>query len=231
MLGSSIAFLTTIPIKGGVEKLRRNLWTFTYTAVLIGLIVSIPDFLRQYIGLDIRFLAVALYIAVEGINHIDGLIDFGDSLFAPESRKKEALKDTNTGAGGIAIAILYLILLYHSLQFSSAMQIIFAQIAAKFSMLLLMVTSKPSWEGMASYMMEFAGLKDLLIALPPLIVAGYLVGLNSLYAIAVTILVVLILKGYSEKKFGGINGDIIGSANCIAFLFSLLTLSLPLISL
>ncbi|WP_290597629.1 MULTISPECIES: adenosylcobinamide-GDP ribazoletransferase [unclassified Archaeoglobus] len=224
MLGSSIAFLTTIPIKGDIEKLRRNLWTFTYTAVVIGLIIAIPDFVRQYAGFDIRFLAVALYMAVEGINHIDGLIDFGDAFFAPESRKKEALKDTNTGAGGIATAILYLVLLYHTLQLSNAIQIIFAQIAAKFSMLLLMVTSKPSWEGMASYMMEFAGFKDVFIALPPLIVAGYLIGLNSVYAIAMTIVVVLILKGYSEKKFGGINGDIIGSANCITFLSSLLTL-------
>lgn len=223
MLGS-ISFLTTLPVKGDVEKLRRNLWIFTYTAIFIGLVIAIPDFIRWYAGIDLRFLAVVLYVAIEGINHIDGLIDFGDALFAPENRKREALKDVNTGAGGIAMAVIYFLLLYHILQLSDAFQIIFSQIVAKFSMLLLMVISKPCWEGMGSYMMEFAGYRDLILASPPLFIAGYLAGVNSVFAFVLTLVVVLMLKSYSEKKFGGVSGDIIGAANCITFVSSLILL-------
>ncbi|WP_456468021.1 adenosylcobinamide-GDP ribazoletransferase [Archaeoglobus sp.] len=226
MISSSIAFLTPIPVKGDVEKLRRNLWVFTYTAVIIGLIIAIPDFVRQHLGVDIRFLAIAFYIAAEGINHIDGLIDFGDAIFAPESRKREALKDTNTGAGGIAVAIIYFILLYHALQNVDAVQVIFSQIAAKYSMLLIMAASRPCWEGMASYMMEFAGLRDLIFALPPVAVAGYLAGVKAACALFFAILLVFAVKRYSDTKFGGINGDVIGATNCLTFLSSLLIFTL-----
>ncbi len=226
MISSSIAFLTPIPVKGDVEKLRRNLWVFTYTAVIIGLIIAIPDFVRQHLGVDIRFLAIAFYIAAEGINHIDGLIDFGDAIFAPESRKREALKDTNTGAGGIAVAIIYFILLYHALQNVDAVQVIFSQIAAKYSMLLIMAASRPCWGGMASYMMEFAGLRDLIFALPPVAVAGYLTGVKTVCALFFAILLVFAVKRYSDMKFGGINGDVIGATNCLTFLSSLLIFTL-----
>lgn len=223
MLGS-ISFLTTLPFKGDVEKLRRNLWTFTYTAIFIGLVIAVPDFVRRYAGIDLRFLAVVLYVAIEGINHIDGLIDFGDALFAPENRKREALKDTNTGVGGIATATIYFLLLYHILQLSDAFQIIFSQTVAKFSMLLLMVISKPCWEGMGSYMMEFAGYRDLILAVPPLLVVGYMAGMNSVFAFILALAVVLMLRSYSEKKFGGVSGDIIGATNCITFVSSLILL-------
>ena len=226
MISSSIAFLTPIPVKGDVEKLRRNLWVFTYTAVIIGLIIAISDFVRQYLGVDIRFLAIAFYIAAEGINHIDGLIDFGDAIFAPESRKREALKDTNTGAGGIAVAIIYFILLYHALQNVDAVQVIFSQIAANYSMLLIMAASRPCWGGMASYMMEFAGLRDLIFALPPVAVAGYLTGVKTVCALFFAILLVFAVKRYSDMKFGGINGDVIGATNCLTFLSSLLIFTL-----
>lgn len=221
MVMGSIAFLTPIPVKGDVEKLRRNLWIFPYTAILIGLIISIPSTIWHYFTIDIRFLTIVFYLIAEGINHVDGLADFGDALFAPENRKKEALKDTVTGTGGIVTVLIYLIIAYHTLFSASVIQIIFSQTVAKYSMLLLMATSRPGWQGMASYMMEFVGSRDLIIGILPIVVVGYFVGVGAISTLLFAVLFVFILKKYSESKFGGINGDIIGTVNCITFISTL----------
>ncbi len=223
---SSISFLTPIPVGGDIEVLRRNLWTFPFTAILIGLIVSIPHFTNTL------FLSLLFYLVGEGINHIDGVVDFGDALFAPESRKKEALKDTATGTGGIVVVVLYLLTLHTTLQIVSVWQIVFAQVLAKYCMLLLMYISQPAWDGMAKYMMELIGKKDLLIGFLPLLPTAYLSGTWSVVALILSVLAVLSLRRYSHSKFGGVNGDVIGASNCIVFGLSLTILTVfPSISL
>ncbi|WP_202319283.1 adenosylcobinamide-GDP ribazoletransferase [Archaeoglobus neptunius] len=224
MLGDALSFLTTIPVRGDVEVLRRNLWMFPYAAIVIGLVTAIPAIVYRYAGLDIRFLAVAFYVAIEGINHIDGLADFGDALFAPESRKMGALKDLNTGTGGVVTLAIYFILLFHILARAEFVEIVFSQVVAKYSMILIMFASKPSWEGMASYMMEFTSLRDVAAGAIPLIALSYFTGIKSVYALFFAFVAVFLLKRYSEAKFGGINGDVIGAANCITFVLSLITL-------
>jgi len=213
---SSISFLTTIPLGGDVESLRKNLWVFPFTAILIGSVVAIPGFFNA------GFLAIVFYVAIEGVNHIDGLADFGDALFAPKDRKKRALKDLNTGAGGITVVLVYLILLHEFLSKSNFWEILFSQIAAKFAMVLLMFVSKPAWEGLGAFMMEKVSAKDILLGFIPLALFGLKVWPESVLSILSLIFVVIFLKKYSEKHFGGINGDVIGSANCLTFVSSLI---------
>lgn len=216
---ASISFLTTIPLGGDIEKLRKNLWLFPYTAVLVSLVVSIPYLIRDFV--DVRFLAVVLYLAVEGINHVDGLADFGDALFAPKSKKRDAIKDLNTGTGGVAVVVIYFVMLYSLLSQSGLWEILLSQVLAKYSMLLLMFTSRPGWEGMASYFMEKISIRDVLIGALPVVLVCYKIGAESVVAVTFVFVAVVFLKRYSEKHFGGINGDVIGSANCLAFVTSL----------
>ncbi len=222
VLRGAISFFTTIPAGGDIEGLRRNLWLFPVMGAFVGALVSLPVALSS-VGIDVRYLAVIAYIAVEGINHIDGLSDFGDALFAPESRKKEALKDTKIGTGGVVLAVLYLLFLFNAFNRASVISIVISQIFAKYGMLLLLVFSKPSWEGMASYMMEYANLKDFVIG-TALLSPSFLY-LPALPAFALTLLIALIMKKYSEKKFGGVSGDIIGATNCLVFVSTLYLLN------
>jgi len=219
---ASVSFLTTIPLGGDVEDLRKNLWLFPYTAILISLIISIPYLIRDYV--DVMFLAVVFYLAVEGINHVDGLADFGDALFAPEGKKRDAIKDLNTGTGGVAVVVIYFLMLYSLLLQSGLWEIMLSQVLAKYSMLLLMFTSKPSWEGLGSYFMEGISFRDILIGSFPAVLLCYKIGVVSAFAVAIALALVLSLKIYSEKHFGGINGDVIGSANCLTFVASLAVL-------
>ncbi len=220
ILKSSIGFLTTLPVKGDVEVLRRNLWIFPYIGLLLGILISIP----ALIGLGI--LCLVLYIALEGINHVDGLADFGDAFFAPKDKKIQAMKDVQTGAGGLAFLCIYFVLLYHGFLHVGVLEIVISQVLAKFSMLLLLTTSKPSWEGMAAYFMEFARKRDVLFGAIPLTLA--VLEPKSLFALAFTVFITFCLRYYSNSRFGGVSGDVIGAANCLAFASSLLILSLQI---
>lgn len=217
ILKSSLGFLTTLPVGGNVDVLRRNLWVFPFIGLFLGILISIPAFF----GLGL--LCLFLYLALEGINHVDGLADFGDAFFAPRDKKMKALKDVQLGAGGVAFLCVYFIVLYHTFLIVTPFDIVISQIVAKFSMLLLLTTSKPSWEGMGAYFMEFAGKRDLIIGAIPLALA--ILKLESLIATIFTIFIIICLKKYAHSRFGGVSGDVIGSANCIAFASMLVLLS------
>ncbi|MEM3139679.1 MAG: adenosylcobinamide-GDP ribazoletransferase [Archaeoglobaceae archaeon] len=218
ILKSSLGFLTTLPLKGDIDVLRRNLWIFPFIGLFLGFLISIPAFF------DFGVLCIILYVAFEGINHIDGLADFGDAFFAPRDKKLKALKDLQTGAGGVAFLCIYFIVLYHSFLHVNALEIVLSQTFAKFSMLMLLTTSKPSWDGMGAYFMEFASKKDLLIGAIPLTLA--LLKFESLIGLAFAIFITLCLKYYAQSRFGGISGDVIGTANCLTFASTLLILCL-----
>ncbi|MEM4747555.1 MAG: adenosylcobinamide-GDP ribazoletransferase, partial [Archaeoglobaceae archaeon] len=118
----------------------------------------------------------------------------------------------------------YFLILYYSFQKVHMLEIIFAQILAKFSMLILLTTSKPAWEGLGAYMMQFARKRDLLIGSIPLILILFnpLFIIPTLLAISITVAV----RIYAERIFGGMSGDVIGACNCISFSAVLLFFSL-----
>ncbi len=105
--------------------------------------------------------------------------------------------------------VVYFLLLYTLLSRSDFWGIALSQVLAKYSMLLLMLLSKPSWDGMGSYFMEKISMKDAFIGAIPVALFCYKAGVESLAALASGIAVVILLKVYSEKHFGGVNGDVI----------------------
>ncbi|MDI9645919.1 MAG: adenosylcobinamide-GDP ribazoletransferase [Archaeoglobales archaeon] len=220
-LKAAIAFLTTIPIEGEFEHFKRNLWMIPYVGALIGFLISIPYLLKDagYFIPFLAFCAILIYVAIEGINHMDGLADFGDAFFAPESKKIQALKDTRTGAGGVVFLTLYLIILFHLLDKAQALDLIISQFFAKYSMLLMLVFSKPAWEGIASELMKHARKRDVLVASLP--ISFFIINPDFVLSALISIITAFFLKKYGEKNFGGINGDLAGAANCLSFILSL----------
>ncbi len=222
VLAAALGFFTTLPIRGDIEVLRRNLWSLPIAGAIVGLLISIPIVVVDLIRPDLRIIAIVAYILVEGINHVDGLADFGDAFFAPAERKKQALKDLNIGAGGVSFVVIYLLIISYAFFSVSVFAVVFSQMLAKYAMLLLMVSSKPSWDGMASYMMRYASWRDAAIGFIPII--PFIFSMQSILAMITTLTIVLAVRAYSEKNFGGISGDVLGATNCITFATSLLIL-------
>ncbi|MET1124428.1 MAG: adenosylcobinamide-GDP ribazoletransferase [Archaeoglobaceae archaeon] len=206
--------MTTIPAGGDLESFAKNLWLMPYVGLLLGALISLPLFIDPV-------LCVIAYVALEGINHIDGLADFGDSCFAPRERKREALKDTRIGAGGVAFVAVYFAILTHSFEHVKVLDIVFAQFAAKFSMLLMLTFAKPAWQGIASELMKHARKRDVLAGIIPVAVA-----LNYAPFLVISALVAFVMVRYGKKNFDGVSGDLAGAANCITFASCLLAASL-----
>ncbi len=222
ILAAALSFFTTLPIRGDVEVLRRNLWFLPIAGAIVGLLISAPIIIFDFIRPDLRIVAVVAYILIEGINHVDGLADFGDAFFAPPERKKQALKDLNIGAGGVSFVVIYLLLISYAFLNVSVFAVVLSQMLAKYAMLLLMITSKPSWDGMASYMMRYASWRDAVVGLIPII--PFIFSMQSILAMIAMLAVVLAVRIYSERNFGGVSGDVLGATNCITFATSLLIL-------
>lgn len=231
-LAGALGFFSTVPVgrdAESFESLRRNLWILPIVGVILGIFMAIPILILVRFVKNLAFLAVLIYLAVEGINHVDGLADFGDALFAPKDRKLKALKDLKTGVGGtVTICIYFFTLMQTFMSLESdkiAIAIINSQMMAKFGMLLLLTTTKPIWSGMASCMMEFASRRDIVVGLAIVIVftlACLTIYPKIVWVNIAVILLCLLYRSYVTRTFGGVNGDMLGALNCLTFAFSLI---------
>jgi adenosylcobinamide-GDP ribazoletransferase len=231
VLVASLGFFTQIPIgrdEKSYESLRRNLWVIPFTGFVIGCLIAVPSYLLCMFLQRLAFASIIFYILVEGINHIDGLADFSDSLFVSKEKKIDVLKDTRTGVGGVLAVLLYLVILSFSFSNLSCEDvlaaIILSQTAAKLGMLVLLTTSKPLWNGMASNMMEFASKRQLCIGL---LITSIIFGAfstlfpQSMLLLVLTLMIILLYRRYILRIYGGVNGDMVGALNCILFAFGI----------
>jgi len=221
-IAGAIGFFTTFPIgrdARSFEALRRNLFILPVAGLFAGVVIGALSYLFASVG--VGFLAILAVLAVEGINHVDGLADLGDAMFVENARKKEVLKDTKTGVGGCILICLYLLTIAFSAERMGAFQLFLAlitlEVSAKFAMLLLLSTSKPLWDGLAKTIMEFADRKQAFAGF--IISTAILIPVQQFFpAIQIflfSIALVLVYRAYVIRAFGGINGDITGALNCI----------------
>lgn len=218
-LKASLSFFSTIKTGGDFEDLRNNLWIMPLTGFIIGLMIALLSYPFFYFG--IGFLIVVIYVAVEGINHIDGLADFFDSFFAPENKKIKALKDLQIGSGGLIAVTIYIIALSNFFQIidNPIPAIILSQTLAKQGMLQLMLSSKPLWDGLAAEFMKGIKRRDYIsyafsISIALLLSLKYP---EALLSLVVYFVLVYVFRYYVIKKYGGINGDMLGALNCLIF--------------
>lgn len=222
-LRAGISFFSTIKAGGEFEDLTKNLYVMPAVGMILGAVMGAVSYPLAALG--IGFLAVLVYVAVEGINHIDGLSDFFDAYFAPESKKLTALKDLNTGTGGTVAVTSYIVLLalfFSRLDASTIIPaLILSQTLAKQGMLHLMLTSEPLWQGIVSEFVKYRKERDfasylITISIATLLAIPWLEQVAA--SLAAYFITLFIFRHYSHKKFGGINGDIVGAANCMIFL-------------
>ncbi len=214
---------------------------------MIGLILGIMGSVFQWL-LPAPFAAVlvaASIVLLTGINHLDGLSDFGDGLVAsgPREKKVKAMKDVHAGAGGLlfmAMDLLFLFALAETLAGSSTwlfVPLLVAEVCAKVAQITVIAFGKSAHEGMGSYMISRMKKKHYFAAvigawaIIVIAIAGaallsgagqplrvFLAGGLAMLSPLATALIILII---SDRNFGGVNGDVIGAANEIARIVAL----------
>lgn len=229
----AVAFLTRLPVGGGQrewELFRERPYTMPLVGYLIGAVAGVAfvfPFQLQPTTIVAVYL-VGLY-GLTGITHADGLADVGDAIavHGDPDRRREVLKDSATGVGGVlSVGVTLIVLTLGALGFagSSSMTafrlVVAAEVGAKLGMCLVVCYGRPAHEGLGS---QLVGRVDrsaygpaVLAAVPAVLAAPDETTIALLGAVAAGPLVGAVLLTWGHAAIGGVNGDVIGATNELA---------------
>jgi len=232
-ISSVFSFLTIIPSNNtNLETVAKYMHVFPIIGIAIGLLIGSIGFGLSFFlePLIVALLVVASIAIITGIHHTDGLADFADGLMTrgTKEKKRNAMKDLSTGSAGIVSVVLSIVGVIIALSLTTGYElfqaILLSEILAKFSMVLMASIGKSAAAGSNSPFMQIMKDKRRLavagvITIIPLVVIG---GTTGLILFGASIGVTLFLIGLSTRSFGGITGDVLGAANELTRLSSLL---------
>ena len=163
-----------------------------------------------------------------GINHIDGLADFGDGVIAHGTLEKkiQAMKDVSLGTGG---AVFIVVLLLATFAIVSdiplgllPLALLAAEVSAKEAMIAFAAFSRSLQKGFGQIMIERTGKKQFLIGLViSAVICAAALGPLGLAMLAVSQAAALYMVLVAKRNFGGATGDGIGATNEVCRLMAL----------
>ncbi|MGA2386619.1 MAG: adenosylcobinamide-GDP ribazoletransferase [Candidatus Bathyarchaeia archaeon] len=228
-LKNLLSFLTIFPVamdKDMLTDCAKGMWAFPLIGAFIGLIAGVFGWVAYHFvpGIVVGGLVLAVLLLITGLHHTDGLLDFGDGVMAhgtPE-HKIEVMHDQLTGAGGLALGMMTLLISALALgQLKIGLivgGVIAVEASAKLSMVVMAWAGKSVHQGMNSPFLEamhggkgdlrliVALLLSLAVALPLLRWAGVLV-------VFAGVLTSLVMTAVAHRHFGGVTGDVFGATN------------------
>lgn len=206
----------------GVDALMRHVYVFPLVGLVLGAILAAVAFFTGKF-LSGGLLAIVVIIAVYklcGINHIDGLADFGDGVIAHGSLEKKvlAMKDVNLGTGGGVFISVMLLAMYSVISSLPAgllpLALVAAEVSAKQSMIAFAAFSQSLQKGFGQIMIEKTGKKEFFIGLSiSAVLCTAALGPLGLAALAVSQGAALYMVVVAKRNFGGSTGDGIGATN------------------
>ena len=226
----AVAFLTRLPVGGGEaewEAFRRSPYTLPLVAYLIGGVAGAAFLLPVQPTTVVAVYLITIYF-LSGFTHADGLADVGDAMavHGDAERRREVLKDSATGVGGVLLLGVTLIVLalgglgFAGVESMAALRLVIAaEVGAKLGMVLVICYGRPAHEGLGS---QLVGELDraaygpaVLVAVPAVVVPGGPT-VALLGAVAAGPLVGAAMLTWGHLAIGGVNGDVIGATNELA---------------
>ena len=236
-LKNSVAFLTIFPVRmdaDGVVQAASVMPLFPIVGVVIGCVVGISVWLLRLILPEIisGVVGVGLLLLINGAQHMDGLLDFGDGLMFHGSRaeKLRVMRDPSIGAGGFGLGAVVLLLTVFSIAAIPSRfvvpALVVSEASATFAMVVATAAGKSAHKGMNTIFVEAMHRRPALrltISCVILLPVAYLglssVGLIVAVGAALTALLTVLI---SNRHFNGLTGDVLGATNEIARSVSLL---------
>lgn len=240
-LRNLLSFLTVLPFRMDENMLSdcaRFMFLFPLIGALIGLLAGLFGWVCLYLlvpSLVVGALVLGALLLLTGLHHTDGLLDFGDGLMAhgtPE-HKVEVMHDQLTGAGGLTLGMMTLLVTALALTFLGwnviVQSVIVIEVAAKLAMVVATWAGKAVHKGMASSFLEAmhggTGNARLVAALViSFAIAVPLLWLNGAIVILAAILTGLIMVAIAHRHFNGVTGDVLGATNELARMVAIVVL-------
>ena len=248
-IGGLLTFSTILPLNiyTTIDEMAKMTWFWPIINGIVGLLAAIIAFiLARFIHFDALLIATIVYgflLIINGFNHFDGLMDFGDGIMVHGSPEKKLsiMTDPMTGVGGISTGFIVgtitiaaytsLISYAYAINLNFLLLIIVAEISAKIGLTTCCISSESSDEGIGKYFINYMNLKN------------YVLGLIICFIISVALSlgpgIHIGLLGIIGGAFGGAlsaliakrhlkiaNGDVLGASNELGRLFSLMAMLL-----
>jgi adenosylcobinamide-GDP ribazoletransferase len=228
-LKNLLSFLTVFPVamdKDLLTDCARNMWAFPLIGAFLGSLAGLFGIVAFYFlpGILAGALVLALLLWMTGLHHTDGLLDFGDGIMAhgtPE-HKIEVMHDQLTGAGGLSLGILTMLitaLAVGQLNMSLILQsIIVIELCAKLSMVVAAWAGKSVHQGMNSPFLEAMHGQGGNIRLTAALIISFVLGVVLLQYAGIIIVITAVVTGLvmvavAHKHFKGVTGDVFGATN------------------
>jgi adenosylcobinamide-GDP ribazoletransferase len=244
-LRNLLSFLTVLPFRMDENLLSdcaRFMFVFPLIGALIGLLAGLFGWVAFYFlpGLVAGALVLGILLLLTGLHHTDGLLDFGDGVMAHGSpeHKVEVMHDKLTGAGGLALGMMTLLvsaLALAELGIGDVVEgVVVVEVAAKLSMVVGAWAGRAVHEGMASSFLETMhdgkGNARLVVALvlafgvagPSMWFSGF--GFSGFVVVLVAVLAGLIMVRVAHRHFRGVTGDVLGATNELARMVAVVVL-------
>jgi adenosylcobinamide-GDP ribazoletransferase len=201
-----------------------------YLLPLVGIVTGLPGAILLLSAYFVppgvaSTLALTAVLVAAGLHHSDGVLDIGDGLMAHGSpeRRREVLRDTRVGVGGIgalfliyAPAVAAIVALCAASPGRAALALLAGEVAARSAMLLVLAFGKPADADSSSVPFvralsgprRTAGITLALLAPLPLLLP---IGVLAPLAVIAVPLVALLSLRVAGNAFGGIGGDVVGA--------------------
>jgi adenosylcobinamide-GDP ribazoletransferase len=236
----AVQFLTIIPlpfaVRCEVRDLGRSMAFFPLVGLALGgLLAGIDFLLAQIFPRQVTDLLLILVItAVTGALHLDGLADVCDGLAARGGRERflAVMRDSHIGAVGVVGLVLGLLLKYEALLAVPAGMkreaLFLFPVIARFSQVQMAVGARQARsDGLGSLFVGGAGkFQFVAAALVTVSVALLFLGWQGVYCMLATTMFTLMLKGWFQRRLGGVTGDVIGCVSELNEMVCLLVLVL-----
>ena len=250
-LSLAIRFLTIIPIISSppsnntnqneealAEHLANSMAFFPLVGMLMGVLLVLLRRLFYYLPVSSLVgdtLVLIFWIWLSGGLHLDGFADSVDGFLGGHNKEEilKIMKDSSTGAKGVvalvSLLLLKFVLLVEMPLFLKDAALFFTPTIGRWSMVIAAFLGRPARlkNSMGKLFMDYVSWKEVIFASLTMAVIGILLfRLYFLPLVMVGIGLVLLILKYSQKKIGGISGDILGAINEIVEVFCLLVIYL-----
>lgn len=233
----ALQFLTIIPLPFRFpwrdNDLGRSLAFFPLAGLFIGaLLAGLNLMTAPLLARSLNdLLLTTLLAAMTGALHLDGLADVCDGIAARGSRERflAIMKDSNVGAIGAVGLVLGVLLKWQALvavpaEYKWQALLLFPTLARYCQVQTIVGGRRARQDGLGSTMIAGAGPGRLLMAWAiTAATAWLLLGVRGVLALAAAMLTGWLVRGWFNRKLGGITGDVIG---CINELVEIVTLVL-----
>ncbi len=240
-------FLTRLPMPWQVEAdektFARGIYYFTVVGAALGALLVAAEALLTALYLDDWSKAILLtliHLMATGGLHLDGVADTSDALFSNRSRDRmlEILRDSRIGSNGVLALIVVLSLKAVAIHFALVQHSQWALLAmpmvGRFGVVLAFYWGRsPRRAGMGNLFIGRAQLRHIIANALPLVGLLSLAGgawLALFGGLFISCLFVGLVIVWSNRKIGGITGDLLGFIIEFSEVVFLLTL-VPIVAL